>query len=178
MLCERCKYNEATVHLTEIIKEVKSEVHLCESCAGDIGLNAKLANFSLSVPEMLSFLNVSEVDENAPQKYCISCGMTIMDYKKVGKLGCVDCYVHLLEPLRAIIAGYHGDSFHIGKHPRYTSEIKKPVPMDVTLKEDDSIPYLKKILESAVLDEKYEEAAEIRDRIRALERKNGELPIA
>jgi hypothetical protein len=44
--------NEATVHLTEIIKNVKSEVHLCEACARGIGLNSKLSNFSLTVPDM------------------------------------------------------------------------------------------------------------------------------
>lgn len=179
MMCERCRDVEATIHLTEIIKDVKSEIHLCESCARDIGLNAKLSNFSLSVPEMLSFLDINELEDDAAQAVCRTCGLTFLDYSRDGKLGCSDCYLYLKESLRTIIAGYHGTARHLGKHPLSLEEI--PVRSIETIPDvpRETIDTLKARLQQAVIEERYEEAAVLRDRIRDYERiRNGEHPVA
>lgn len=171
MFCERCKNTEATIHLTEIIKDVKSELHLCENCAREIGLNSKLSNFSLSIPEMLSFLDVNEVDEYVTGSVCKSCGLSFLDYSKESKLGCSDCYRYLGESLKSVIAGYHGGGAHSGKHPVnpegiQTVTYEKPVDYIYAKK---SIEELKNMLSRAVNDERYEEAARLRDKIRELE---------
>jgi protein arginine kinase activator len=108
MYCEKCKHNEATVHLTEIIKNVKSEVHLCEFCAREIGLNSKLANFNLTVPDMLSFLDVEEAGDLVDANRCRGCGYTFLDYKKTGKLGSrmLPLPASALDP---VVASYHGE---------------------------------------------------------------------
>jgi protein arginine kinase activator len=175
MLCERCKNIEATIHLTEIIKDVKSEVHLCESCAREIGLNSKLSNFSLSIPEMLSFLDVSEVDEVTVGSVCKSCGMSFMDYSKENKLGCPDCYVHLEDSLKSVIAGYHGAVRHVGKQPSGLTDIAAGTYTRSarTLPAKQSLDELKKQLNRAVFEERYEEAAVLRDRISDMEREKG-----
>ena len=80
MFCERCKNSEATIHLSEVIKDMKSEVHLCEGCAREVGLNTKISNFSLSLPEMLTFLNVDEVTDYKDGKHCSTCGSDFLDY--------------------------------------------------------------------------------------------------
>ena len=118
MLCERCQKKEATIHLTEIIKDVKSEVHLCENCAREIGLNSKLSNFSLSVPEMLSFLEINEVDDANDAVTCENCGLTYTEYRKKGKLSCPECYLYMKDSLEPVIMGYHGEKRHIGKKSR------------------------------------------------------------
>ena len=41
MLCQKCKKNSATVHLTDLIKGEKREKHLCESCAAEEGMAVK-----------------------------------------------------------------------------------------------------------------------------------------
>jgi protein arginine kinase activator len=171
MYCERCKNLEATIHLTEIIKDVKSEVHLCESCAREIGLNSKLSNFSLSIPEMLSFLNVDEVDEYATGNVCKTCGLSFLDYSREGKLGCPDCYTYLGESLKSVIAGYHGATTHAGKHPANPaagegSMVTNAVRMIAAKKSKEE---LKIMLSRAVFEERYEEAALLRDKIRELE---------
>ena len=48
ILCQVCKKNVATVHLTEIIKENKREIHLCEECAAKKGVAFKSHQFSIS----------------------------------------------------------------------------------------------------------------------------------
>ena len=168
MECERCKKSEATIHLTEIIKDVKSELHLCESCAKEVGLNAKLSNFSLSMPEMLSFLDLSEIDGSADDIHCRSCNHSFLEYGKTGMLGCPDCYDSFRESLAPVITGYHGDGKHIGKSPRYSADSFKETVLARNTGRDSSMDDLKKELETAVTEERYEDAAVLRDRLKVL----------
>jgi len=170
MYCERCKNNEATIHLTEIIKDVKSEVHLCENCAREIGLNSKLSNFSLSIPEMLSFLDVNEVDEYADGSVCKTCGMSFVEYSREYKLGCPDCYRDMGDSLRPVIAAFHGATAHAGKHPANPGGgAAETYVRPVRISPQKSIEELQELLERAVSEERYEEAAVLRDRIREME---------
>ncbi len=171
MMCEKCRKNEATVHLTEIIKNVKSEVHLCEGCAREIGLNSKLSNFSLTVPDMLSFLNVDEAGEIVDSHHCKRCGTTFVDYKKTGKLGCPECYRYIKSALDPVIANYHGEKKHIGKMPSNFIEMKSTgkIFLETTTRvaeKTETLTELEKKLDLAVKDERYEEAAVFRDKIK------------
>lgn len=172
MFCERCRNVEATIHLTEIIKDVKSEVHLCENCAREIGLNSKLSNFSLSIPEMLSFLDIREVDEYVEGSVCKTCGLSFLDYKREGKLGCSDCYHYLGDSLKSVIAGYHGSEKHAGKHPHNPAGASPEVYNKAArVYAKKSLDELKVMLNRAVFEERYEEAAMLRDKIREQESK-------
>lgn len=45
MLCDNCKQNEATVHMTRVVNGKKTERHLCNVCAAKqpmMGLVAKV----------------------------------------------------------------------------------------------------------------------------------------
>jgi protein arginine kinase activator len=168
MFCERCKKNEATIHLSEVVKNNKSEVHLCEQCARDVGLNTKISNFTLSLPEMLTFLNIDEVSDFREHRRCHSCGSSFMDYRKNGKLGCPDCYNFLSEKLAPVLLSFFADKRHIGKSPR-VSEIQKSVHVEFTRDSvEPDIETLRSELESAVNDERYEDAALLRDRIKEI----------
>ena len=171
MLCEKCHKEQASIHLTEIIKDVKSEVHLCENCARNIGLNSKISNFSISVPEMLSFLDVSEVDETNDLVKCKTCGLSFMDYNKDGKLGCPDCYKYLQDSLDTVIISYHGEKKHIGKFPENTVIKTKQIAVKAEKKVNSSLNDLELELNNAVLDERFEDAAMLRDEIKKKSRK-------
>ena len=41
MLCQRCKKNPATVHLTDIVNNEKHETHLCDQCAQEENITIK-----------------------------------------------------------------------------------------------------------------------------------------
>lgn len=169
MICEKCKKNEATIHLSEVIKDIKSEVHLCEECARDVGLNTKISNFSLSLPEMLTFLNIDEAADYTDPKRCPTCGSDFIDYKREGKLGCPECYNSLADYLEPVLAGFYGEKRHIGKFPIYNDETG-PVIRAVKREKNtaESISDLQAQLDLAVSDERYEEAALLRDRIREI----------
>lgn len=169
MFCERCKKNEATIHLSEVIKDIKSEVHLCEGCAREVGLNTKISNFSLSLPEMLTFLNVDEVADYNDGRQCRNCGTDFLEYKKDGKLGCPECYRNLAEFLEPALSGFHGDKRHIGKFP---SENGNAVFKEISIYNNkinaDNTADLQSQLEAAVNEERYEDAAVLRDRIKEI----------
>ena len=169
MYCERCKKNEATIHLSEIIKDLKSEVHLCEQCARDVGLNTKISNFTLTLPEMLTFLNVDEVNEFDGKKRCGTCGCDFIEYKRNGKLGCPDCYTQLADQLEPVMAGYHGEAKHCGKFPAFNDGEKHDyIHPERTECEPGTIRKLQAELDDAVREERYEEAAVLRDRIKEM----------
>lgn len=167
MYCERCKNNEATVHLTEVIKEVKSEVHLCEGCARDIGLNSKLSDFRLSIPDMLSFLDLNEIDETVQSERCAVCGTGFLDYADSRLLGCDACYMNLKSAIGPVIRRVHGASVHAGKIPSSHNDYRAESPFNKkNIPDYKSIDELRRLLDDAVVDERYEEAALLRDKIR------------
>lgn len=179
MFCEKCKKRDATVHLTEVIKNVKSEIHLCEYCAKEFGLNSKLSNFTLSVPDMLTFLDIEEVGDVEDTNVCATCGLTYMGYKKSGKLGCSDCYQFLKSALDSIIFSYHGESKHIGKVPLSYISCESPKrallegSSDV-MRGPENITELKRRLDTAVREERYEDAAKLRDIMIEMDCEKGE----
>jgi protein arginine kinase activator len=166
MLCERCRKEEAAIHLTEIVQEMRSEVHLCEACAKEIGLNSKLSSFSLSFPDMLSFIEMDEAEPSDDLPVCLVCGTDFVRYAKHGKLGCPACYRYLEGPISGVIRGYHGDKKHSGKIPSNMAAGEDAVAVEAAAEIlDMSVDELKRNLRSALRDERYEDAAILRDKI-------------
>ena len=168
MLCEKCQIRQATIHLTEIIKDVKSELHLCENCAKEIGLNSKISNFTISIPEMLSFLEINELENEKSLHSCKTCGLAYAELRKTSKMGCPDCYENYKDTVESLLLNLHGEKQHIGKNPL------DPAPyIDLSLdsgkiKPVTTISELKNELSNAITDERFEEAAIIRDKIREI----------
>ena len=170
MLCERCENREATVHLTEINKGVKSEVHLCEECARTIGLNSKLSNFSLAIPDFLSFLNedTKEYHDQPEVVICKNCGLDIQTANKTRKVNCPYCYYFFSEKISALLGG--SDIRHTGRVPdNYTDFTVHGTEHKPERSSLNDVSILKSRLDQAVENEEYEEAALLRDKIKDLE---------
>ena len=161
MLCELCKQSQATVHLTEIINEQMTELHLCEACANQKGAQVE-SHFGLS--DLLSGLadfSKTQEPEEVSTKACPACGMTYDDFRKVGRLGCAECYPTFKRSLGSLLKRIHGSPIHIGKAPVRLIKPSKEAKADLL--------DLKRKLELAIEDEAFEEAARFRDQIRRLE---------
>lgn len=175
MLCENCKTRPATVHLTEIIKDVKSELHLCETCAKEMGFNSQGESFSFSLQDVLSFLKIDGELKEEENKVltCSFCGNNTKIYNDTQSLGCPYCYSYLEPEITTLIEGIQSNLQHFGKKPTgYKAPIsieEKNAETEKHLEDERSITNLKKMLEEAVLHEEYEEAAKLRDRITDLE---------
>mgnify|MGYP003592842002 CR=1 FL=1 len=161
MLCERCRKKESTVHLTEVIKSVRSEVHLCEQCAREIGLNSKLNNYALSIPDMLSFMD-EEPSELAQECSCSVCGTSGSDIETNGRAGCPNCYTSLRDYLE--IAYPEFQNAYKGKHPAALQD--REICSSAAECEEEKQTKLKIELEEAVREERYEDAARLRDALK------------
>lgn len=175
MICENCTKREATIHFTEIIKNVRSEYHLCEICAKDIRLNLKLQNCSNSMQEILSFLDNENINKTNDIN-CMNCGLTLTELKNEKKLGCPICYNYFHSSLESVISYYHKETRHKGKIPNNYVNIKRNIEenelailKDNQIELDNNIENLKEKLESAVIEERYEDAAILRDLVKELE---------
>lgn len=165
MMCDICGKNPATVHLTEIIDNQMNELHLCEECAHQKSA-AMEQQFGLSdlLAGMAEYGKPSKEDEPANAK-CPNCALTYADFKKVGRLGCGECYTAFKRYLAPLLKRIHGSSQHTGKAA--FSPANPPSP-----KKKEGLQELREQLQKAVKAEAFEEAARIRDRIKELESKS------
>ena len=110
MLCNICHKKEATVHLTEIINDKITKMHLCEECAQQKS-EAMEAHFDLS--DLLAGLaDLGSVQQPQAIKKkslkCSSCGFTLTDFQKIGRLGCPKCYDVFQSQLAPLLKRIHG----------------------------------------------------------------------
>ncbi len=165
MFCDICGKNPATVHLTEIIDEQMNELHLCEDCARTKSSTME-QQFGLSdlLAGMVDFEQPNK-DEGTPAVKCPNCNLTYADFKKIGRLGCGQCYNVFRKYLAPLLKRIHGSSQHVGKSPLKAETI----PGDSKRKAD--LQELKARLQKAIEKEAFEEAARLRDQIREMESK-------
>ena len=162
MLCDECGSNAAHVHMIKILNGVKSEKHLCESCASSAGEACFSAGIHFSVNDLVKSMFSQELpasDEMEPA--CPNCGMVFSDFSRSGKIGCNVCYNIFHEQLEPILRRVHGTNNHTGKVPKKAGNL---IRLRLTVKG------LRKDLEQSVEREDYENAARIRDDIRLLEK--------
>jgi len=166
MICDVCAKNPATVHLTEIIDEQMNELHLCEECARHKSA-AMEQQFGLSdlLAGMADFEKPSTKEEEVVTTKCPSCGLAYADFKKIGRLGCGECYNVFRKYLAPLLKRIHGSSQHIGKNPTKIKVLTR------TSKKKAGLTELKNQLQKAVKEEAFEEAARLRDLIKGMETK-------
>ncbi len=156
--CDKCD-RPATVHLTEIVDGHKSEKHLCEVCASSEGITIQQ---NMPISQLLEdFVMQSQQAKKLGELVCDHCGMSFLEFRQGGLLGCphdYEAFSSALEPLLA--RAQEGASHHIGKVPSRAGGDEQRQNELLRLRAD---------LREAVQTEAYEQAAQIRDRIKELE---------
>lgn len=158
MLCDVCQDKHATVYLTQIVDGQMQKVNLCEGCAKEKGVTDP-TGFALA--DLLLGLGTDEkLSPQREENVCETCGFSHADFKKTGRLGCSDCYKTFGDGLDSLVKAMHKGTHHVGKVPtRYQA----------TKLFTDRIADLKHRLKIAITDENFEEAANLRDEIKAAE---------
>ncbi|MGQ9649055.1 MAG: UvrB/UvrC motif-containing protein [Phycisphaerae bacterium] len=159
MLCQRCKKQTATVHLTDLVQGEKRERHLCEDCANAEGVVVKQ---NVSINDVLnSFLMSQASIQEMARLRCPECGITFVEFRNQGLLGCPNDYDVFGKALTGIIErAQDGQTRHTGKTPGQVVRID-PVQQERFR--------LQRELREAVEREDYEQAAKIRDRLGELQ---------
>lgn len=163
MKCDHCGAPNATIHLTEIINGEVSEVHLCAKCS-KTNMQEYQKNFNMTdfLSDLVDLDDVAE--EDVSHVVCDNCGLTYELFKKIGRVGCAQCYSSFHEQLLPLLRKIHTAVRHKGKMP-LSSAGEDNQQMITRIKE------LKEKLELAIKNEEFEAAALIRDEIKTLEKK-------
>jgi protein arginine kinase activator len=177
MTCDICGKKKATVHLTEIVDEQLSEMHLCEECARQKSSQMEqqfgLADLLAGLSDTSKPATSKEGDKSVLK--CSRCGLPYEDFRKFGRLGCGECYTSFKEHLTGLLRKIHGSNKYLGKTPpRYQEQHAVPaIEGAVALAPaEENLEELKQQLQSSIASEDFEKAAQIRDRIRNLEKKD------
>lgn len=165
MQCDECGNRPATVHITKIENGKKTDKHLCEQCA--VENNALSINTTFSINDILTGLMKSgnvlpiKVDVQKDIK-CDVCGLSYNRFRETGRFGCSHCYKVFGDRLNPLFKKLHGNTNHTGKIPNNAGSRIKLVRKIESLKQE---------LNTAVSNEEYERAAELRDQIKELNSK-------
>jgi protein arginine kinase activator len=168
MNCEMCKKNEATVRYTEVVNKKIIKMNLCEECAKKKGVTIQSP---FTIADLLSGLaDLGLRAEEDLEKVCPGCGLSYIDFRKTGRLGCDSCYKAFEKSLQGLLETIHKGTTHVGKVPsRARMEIN-----ELTMLKD-----LEAKLCAAVEKEEFEKAASIRDKLQALKKEvrgGGRMP--
>lgn len=154
--------NQKTIKLKQINDGVIVQLDLCEGCGIDYVK-------TVQAPEpvgVLLVLNKSLPATNALGP-CSGCGTTYEDLRTVGRFGCPACYQHFTPILdRVLAATQHGAGPHVGKTPSNPEPQSELVPSPEA--EEMAIPAIEAKMAKAVKEERYEDAAVLRDILKKL----------
>ncbi len=166
MLCQDCHKNLASVRYAEVVDGKVSEVHLCQECLGRRQESVS-SGFQFTKPTPFAKKSAAAVRTGAAapdpveaRQSCTSCTTTLKQILDTGRVGCSTCYVSFPAQLESLLEGIHVALAHRGKMPRL-DDARARVRADLQSKRG--------LLKTALTTENYEEAAALRDEIRALE---------
>lgn len=149
---------------TQVAEGKLKKFVLCEACAQEKGITSP--DGLLMAEELLGgappptqpigvFPSVS-VDS------CRGCGFTLEDFRKVGRLGCPQCYEAFSREISQRLPSMHKATTHKGYIPEGLVKQQALRSQLTGLNAD---------LEKAVSEERFEDAAALRDRINEIENK-------
>ncbi len=172
MLCDNCKKNKATTYFKKTINGETTETFLCEECAKKLGVSAGdmfknsffgsfgdfgdfggFGDFGFMLPEF------TKNNLLGTEKKC-ECGTSFRQIAKTGLVGCEKCYDTFRKELNSTLRKMHGATSH---KPRLGATAKHDAKSEIS--------DLRKQMEKAIKEENFEEAARLRDEIKAKEEK-------
>ncbi len=151
MKCEICHLNQAARAVKRNIEGDEKELFVCDSCA-------RTSPHAGSVPTSLTDILFSlgmQVDgqDRIEDNVCPACGISRSEIREKHRLGCPKCYDVFLTDIRTFLSAQQPVMSPAGKS-------------GVGGLAQGAIDKLKEALEKAVAEERYEDAAEIVEKIR------------
>ncbi len=171
MKCELCHKADAATAIHKEVDGETQELFVCRECAAaaaGAGKNAGGTRPAAAaegggmppLPLMGMILDAAfEIVGRAmsmSDQACPACGITRNEYRKRSRLGCPACYEAFAKELDTAIFDLHRSQRHVGKMPRQA-------------KDDMRRRNIEEALAEAVRAQHYEEAIELRDRLRQLD---------
>jgi protein arginine kinase activator len=172
MLCEQCKKRTATVFYNEKLNGRSRSLSLCGECASKLRESGEIRDvtsmigsfadpFSALQDERFGdFFGLRILRAKEEKILCPCCGRALAAILADGKVGCAECYSCFSEELSPLLRSLHGGAAHRGRIPSRLLARRARIEQLSRLREE---------LQKAIREEKFEEAARLRDEIRILE---------
>lgn len=156
------------MYITRIVNDHKTEMYLCNQCARDKGELGGAIEPGFAFHNILAglFDPQAAVVTGQPRQVatrCSGCGLTLADFRRMGKLGCSQCYTEFEKELEPLLKRIHRSGEHVGKAPHAARDGRREV--------QKQLERLRVRLSEAIKNEEFEEAARIRDEVRELQLK-------
>ena len=163
MKCDSCD-QKATVFYTQVTDGKMKKTALCEACAEQQGITDptgflmadQLMGKPLPPESPIPKPADAEVQSLDGASKCLTCGFTVADYQKIGRLGCGDCYQAFRPEIEQRLPSLHKGLVHTGHVPAGLAELEKKQSLESELKQK---------LDEAIAAENYEDAARFRDEL-------------
>jgi protein arginine kinase activator len=159
--CQICG-KPATVHLTQISGNKITKIDLCDDCAREKGVTDPEGYSANDLASSLAAAGAAKPDIESMT--CEACGFTVKDFKKQGSFGCPKCYERFSPIVLPMLREMHRDVQHRGKVPERSLAMQSLIAR----MED-----LELGIEQAVREERFEDAARIRDELAEIRRSIG-----
>lgn len=152
MICDDCKQKPASIYFKDVSGGQIKELHLCEECARKRGL---LIDKKLSPIEVLQKM-LKKTSHDDDKVICPVCFLTLAEFRKIGRFGCSNC-LSVFEPfIKTLIKEVQESEKHIGKKAKTSG------------RRSIEVFRLREELRRALEKESYEDAAQIRDKLKSL----------
>jgi protein arginine kinase activator len=165
VICQRCQKRPASAHLTELTPTGgRDELHLCASCIQQLDLHLEAGPPPIAAILSAQPLSATPVtaepvaDAGSAPGSCPECGLTFGDFETGKRFGCAHDYALWETQLVALFESYHGASRHRGRRP---GAVPKSDDLQARRARLDAA------LRAAVASEDFEQAAQLRDELKA-----------
>lgn len=185
MLCQNCGENEANIKYTQNINGVKKQMNLCEKCAKKLGLDGFQFSLPIHFSDFLEDFFQTENSDLLPNfitqnnNLCKTCGEEYDNFIKTGLLGCPECYNSFENKIDPILKKLQGNTRHVGrgienKNQKNRIRINENKDTENVGKAEktveEKIEELQEQLKIAIKEERYEDAAKLRDKIKNMKK--------
>jgi protein-arginine kinase activator protein McsA len=109
---------------------------------------------------------------------CPQCGVELKEIVNQTKMGCSKCYDHFKEIIQQVISKVQNGAIkHVGKVPKCKDEVKDETVPEIPAEpsaeppQETELDKLNREMDLAILQERYEDAAGLRDKIKELKEK-------
>jgi len=170
MLCQKCHKNLATVRYAEVIDGQVKELHMCSGCISEHH-EEEASGFALSGDAPAPRRNAGRrrpSETLTANVECPSCGSESKEIAQEAMVGCAMCYDTFGDELENLVRERHAALIHRGKAPNRDDQ-REQLRVELQTK--------RALLRSALRSERYEEAATLRDEIKALELQSGPVAV-
>ena len=139
----------------KIINGHKTELHLCKNCA------KKFEDASDPDPAYENIFAPLGEYENLPRnKICPACKTTLKQFLETGYLGCEQCYREFEDEIEEVLKKVQGATLHVGKMPKGRDRNDRQELLEYER--------LSQELKRAILDERFEDAGVIKQKLKRL----------